>query len=130
MKLFNQNRQSLFRTGYKFFSWVYQSDLSKEIAHTDSNDHMGAVVLNTNITHNKSVCLFYIYVMPDNITSTVWLFADDTIAYVTVSSDTNTMQEDLNKLAKWGEKWIMQFHPDKCVVSCRHLFSPFSYFRR
>jgi len=38
--------------------------------------------------------------MPDNITSTVRLFADDTIAYLTVSSDTNTMQEYLNKLAK------------------------------
>ena len=26
------------------------------------------------------------------------------------------MQEDLNKLDKWKEKWMMQFHPDKCVV--------------
>ena len=51
--------------------------------------------------------------MPDNITSTVRLFADDTITYLTVSSDNNTLQEDLNKLAKWEE--IMQFHPDKCV---------------
>jgi len=42
--------------------------------------------------------------MPDNITSTVRLFTDDTIAYLTVSSDSNTFQEDLNKLAKWEEK--------------------------
>jgi len=54
--------------------------------------------------------------MPDNITSTVRLFADDTIAYLTVSPDNNTLQEDLNKLAKWEEKWMMQFPPDKCVV--------------
>ena len=59
---------------------------------------------------------FYINDMPENITSTVRLFADDTIAYLTVSSDNNTLQEDLNKLAKWEEKWMMQFHPDKCVV--------------
>ena len=52
--------------------------------------------------------------MSDNITSTVRLFADDTITYLTVSSDNNTLQEDLNKLAKWEE--MMQFHPDKCVV--------------
>jgi len=45
-----------------------------------------------------SLFLFYINGMPDNITSTVRLFADDTIAYLTVSSDSNTLQEDLNKL--------------------------------
>jgi len=45
-----------------------------------------------------SLFLFYINDMPDNITSTVRLFADDTIAYLTVSSDSNTLQEDLNKL--------------------------------
>ena len=54
--------------------------------------------------------------MPDNITSTVRLFADDTITYLTVSSDSNTLQEYLNKLVKWEERWMMQFHPDKCVV--------------
>ena len=61
-----------------------------------------------------SLFLFYINDMPDNITSTLRLFADDTITYRTVSSDNNTLQEDLNKLAKWEE--MMQFHPDKCVV--------------
>ena len=64
----------------------------------------------------SSLFLFYINAMPDNITSTVMLFADDKFAYLTVSSDNNTLQEDLNKLAKWEEEWMMQFHPDKCVV--------------
>ena len=45
-----------------------------------------------------SLFLFYINDMPDNITSTVRLFADDSITYLTVSSDSNTLQEDLNKL--------------------------------
>jgi len=63
-----------------------------------------------------SLFLFYINDMPDNITSTVRLFADDIITYLTVSSDSNTLQEDLNKLAKSEEKWMMPFHPDKCVV--------------
>ena len=44
------------------------------------------------------------------------LFADDTIAYITVTSDDNILQEDLDKLALWEEKWMMKFHPDKCQV--------------
>jgi hypothetical protein len=39
--------------------------------------------------------------MPDGIQSTVRLFADDTIAYVTISSDAANLQQDLDKLAEW-----------------------------
>ncbi|KAK3106955.1 hypothetical protein FSP39_003887 [Pinctada imbricata] len=65
-------------------------------------------------------CLFVFYIndMPAGINSTVRLFVDDTIAYLTISSDADhqTLQEDLNKLAKWKETWKMAFHPDKCQV--------------
>ena len=51
--------------------------------------------------------------MPEGIQSTVRLFADDTIAYVTISSDANAanLQQDLDKLAEWESKWLMKFHP-------------------
>ena len=62
-----------------------------------------------------SLFLLFINDMPENIKSTVRLFVDDTIAYITVTSDDNTLQEDLDKLALW-EKWMMKFHPDKCQV--------------
>jgi hypothetical protein len=47
--------------------------------------------------------LYYINDMPDGIQSTVWLFDDDTIAYVTISSDADAanLQQDLDKLAEW-----------------------------
>jgi hypothetical protein len=50
--------------------------------------------------------------------STVRLFANDTIAYLTITSedDAEHLQEDLDKLAQWGEDWFMQFHPAKCTV--------------
>ena len=56
--------------------------------------------------------------MPEGIQSTVRLFADDTIAYVTVSSDADgaNLQQDLDKLAEWESKWLMKFHPEKCNV--------------
>ena len=62
--------------------------------------------------------LFYINDMPLGIESTVRLFADDTIAYLTITSkaDHNTLQQDLDKLAQWEVTWKMVFHPDKCQV--------------
>ena len=46
------------------------------------------------------------------------MFADDTIVYLTITSDIDSvsLQDDLNKLAKWEEKWKMSFHPEKCNV--------------
>jgi hypothetical protein len=39
----------------------------------------------------------------------------DTIAYLTITyeDDAEHLQEDLDKLAQWGEDWFMQFHPAK-----------------
>ena len=65
-----------------------------------------------------SLFLFYINDMPEGIQSTVRLFADDTIAYVTISSDADAanLQQDLDKLAEWKSKWLMKFHPETCNV--------------
>ena len=65
-----------------------------------------------------SLFLFYINDMPCGLTSRVRLFADDTIAYLTITSDPDCdkLQEDLNKLAHWEDTWLMKFHPDKCNV--------------
>lgn len=53
--------------------------------------------------------------MPDKIKSTIRIFADDTIAYLTISNDkdSNDLQKHLNKLTKWETKWKMAFHQDK-----------------
>ena len=49
--------------------------------------------------------LFLIYIndLPNNLKSTVRLFADDTIIYMTISNgtDATALQHDLDKLAKW-----------------------------
>ena len=51
--------------------------------------------------------------MPDNIISSVRLFADDTIIYNS-SENHHTLQDDLEKLEEWEEAWDMEFHPLKC----------------
>jgi hypothetical protein len=65
-----------------------------------------------------SLFLFYINDMPVDIDSTVRLFADDTIAYLAIKSNSDclTLQKDLDKLSAWEKKWKMAFHPDKCNV--------------
>ena len=62
--------------------------------------------------------LFYINDLAENLKSTVRLFADDTIAYLTIRSgnDTEALQNDLNKLAEWEKEYRMEFHPQKCNV--------------
>ena len=64
--------------------------------------------------------LFLLYVndIPDNITSTVRLFADDCLVYRKINSPTDQqlLQEDLNKLEHWQNKWQMNFNPSKCYI--------------
>jgi hypothetical protein len=56
--------------------------------------------------------------MPENIKSTVRLFADDTIVYLAITSDVDRvhLQEDLDRLAHWEQTWKMGFHLGKCNV--------------
>ena len=50
--------------------------------------------------------LFYINDLPANLSSTVRLFADDTLLYLTVYSQTDAdiLQRDLHKLEEWEKK--------------------------
>ena len=53
--------------------------------------------------------LTYINDLPNGLTSTVKLFADDTLLYgvVVEDSDCDNLQEDLNKLEIWQNDWQM-----------------------
>ena len=62
--------------------------------------------------------LFLIYIndLEDGISSKVLKFADDTKVFRKVTNDTDkqSLQDDLNKLVKWSEKWQMLFNFWKC----------------
>ena len=64
--------------------------------------------------------LFLIYIndLPTNISSTVRLFADDCVLYsnIVTDLDSNRLQDDLDKLSTWADKWQMKFNTDKCNV--------------
>ena len=65
-------------------------------------------------------CLFLYYISDkaQGLTSTVRLFADDTMIYMAIKSDQDAkaLQKDLDLLCDWENKWMMEFHPDKCEI--------------
>ena len=56
--------------------------------------------------------------MPLEVKSKIALFADDAYLCRPVSSmsDAAILQDDLNNLVKYEDKWSMKFHPDKCKL--------------
>ena len=67
--------------------------------------------------------VFNIYIndLEDDISSKVLKFADDTKVFRKVTNDTDkqSLQDDLEKLVKWSEKWQMLFNFGKC--KCIHI---------
>jgi len=62
--------------------------------------------------------LVYINDMPDCVSSTPRLFADDCLLYRVIHSatDATRLQQDLDSLQQWKKTWLMEFNPDKCEV--------------
>ena len=60
--------------------------------------------------------LFLVYIndLPDELSSQVRLFADDTAVYLTIggADDGKVLQNDL----EWEDRWDMEFNPSKCQV--------------
>jgi len=43
------------------------------------------------------------------------LFADNTMIYIAIKSDQDAKTPQ-NLLRDWKNKWMMEFHPDKCEI--------------
>ena len=67
--------------------------------------------------------LFLVYTndLEDDISSKVLTFADDTKVFRKVTNDTDkqSLQDDLDKLVKWSDKWQMLLNFGKC--KCIHI---------
>ena len=63
-----------------------------------------------------SFCYSYINDISEGIHSQIKLFADDCLVYrnVQTSTDQQILQQDLNTLMKWADKWQMKFNIKKC----------------
>ena len=78
--------------------------------------------------------LFLIFIndLPDNIRSSVCLFADDCVLYRNIHSlqDCLTLQEDLTSLGQWEADWKMKFNVAKChsMISITNKFSSTTHY--
>ena len=64
--------------------------------------------------------LFLVYIkdLPDELLSQVRLFADDTPVYLTIggAEDGKVLQNDLDRLSMWEDRWDIEFIPSKRQV--------------
>ena len=70
--------------------------------------------------------LFIIYVnnLPDVVQSNLWMFADDTKIYHTISSDEDSilLQSDLHSIMRWCSMWLMNLNYNNYLyISVCHL---------
>ena len=77
---------------------------------------MSGVPQRISIRINYLLFLIYINDLDDNITSNILKFADDTKVFrkVNTDGDKQHLQNNLDKLVKWSEKWQMLFNFGKC----------------
>ena len=74
--------------------------------------------------------LVYINDINESILSSIRLFADDCVVYNTISTprDAEQLQDDLNHIYAWSEKWQMKLNTDKCVLlRCTRSLTPVQY---
>ena len=66
--------------------------------------------------------LFLIYIndIESQITSSICLFADDSVLHrhIYSESDSSSLQEDIFKLQKWANIWQMALNVNKCKLLC------------
>jgi hypothetical protein len=64
--------------------------------------------------------LFVIFIndLVDNIKNNCKLYADDTkiISIIKNNNDCDALQEDLNQLVLWSDKWLLKFNNQKCKI--------------
>ena len=64
--------------------------------------------------------LFLVYIndLPEVVSSTARLFADDCLLYrkIKSSEDSKILRSDLDSLQQWEDSWLMSFNADKCEV--------------
>jgi hypothetical protein len=70
--------------------------------------------------HGTGSLLFLLFIndLPESTESDARLFVDDCLLFRPIRNnrDTQILQNDLNSMEEWENRWQVAFHPEKCVV--------------
>ena len=103
-------------------NWVrdFLSDRSQFVS---INDQMSSKINVTSGVPQGSVLgptlfIYFINDLPQVANTFFKIFADDTKAYLPIHnvSDQASLQETVDKLVEWSEKWLLKFNGSKCKV--------------
>ena len=107
----------------QLLGWIssFLSDRQQRVCINGCHSNWGSVTSGIPQGSVLVPILFVIYMndLPEMVNnSTVYLFADDTKIFkeILCFADIDDLQEDLTALQEWSDKWLLRFHPDKCVV--------------
>ena len=106
----------------KLLDWIksFLTGRSQQVIVGNSSSTWGSVPSGVPQGSVLGPILFILYVndLPSLVKSSLTMFADDTKLYRPIrdESDTTALQQDLNALSDWSEKWLLKFNAAKCVV--------------
>ena len=85
---------------------VVVNSVKSEEARVGSGIPQGSVL-------GPSIFVIFINDLPENVRKEIKMFADDTQLYVRSDKDEGPqkLQEDLNAMQAWSNKWLLRFHP-------------------
>ena len=104
----------------RVFHWVkaFLDNRTQEVVVGGEKSESGLVTSGVPQGSVLGPTLFLIYIndLGNNIKSKIRLFADDTILYQHISTpaDCHSLNQDLQKLQEWEDKWLMEFNASKC----------------
>ena len=101
-------------------NWIkaFRSNRSQVVSVNGSHSHPQPVISGVPQGTILATVLFLLYIndISENIKSQIRLFADDGIIYREINNDLAhvTLQEDLDNLKNWANKWRLNFNFSKC----------------
>ena len=130
MKAFDKvpHKRLVYKTGKygikgNVLGWInsFLSDRTHQVSLNGKSSKIASVTSGIPQGSVLGPILFVLYIndLPEVVDkdSFAFLFADDTKMFRAILNllDIQVVQEDIHKLVEWSDKWLLKFHPDKCI---------------